>query len=255
MAKPVVGIQLYSLRDQTEIDFLGTLEKIAKIGYKAVEFTGYFKTPVSELKSKLDELGLLAPSVHVPINFSDTKHMQSDFAGQIKYAKELGLSYVVTPWGPLPEHPTVSSVDYLIEKLTQLGEQVKDAGMQYSYHNHDFEFKLVDDEPVIDHILKKVPPDLLVMQFDLGWIYMAGHSPAKYLEKYKGRVPTVHLKDFSKGRIDAEIGKGEVGYSQLLNAVESADVSFMFVEQEQFESSSLESAENSFKYLQSQGFV
>lgn len=253
--RPVVGIQMYSLRDQTEIDFLGTLEKVAEIGYKAVEFTGYFKTPSNELKSKLDELGLIAPSVHVPINFSNTKHMETDFAGQIKYAKELGVSYVVTPWGPLPEQPTKENVSYLVDVLTKLGKQVKDAGMQYSYHNHEFEFKLVDNEPVIDHILRQVPPDLLVMQFDLGWIYMAGHSPAMYLEKYKGRVPTVHLKDFSKGRNDAEIGKGEVGYTELLSKVETADVSFMFVEQEQFEASSLDSAVNNYNYLQCKGFV
>jgi sugar phosphate isomerase/epimerase len=255
LAKPVIGIQMYSLRDQTEIDFLSTLEKVAKIGYKAVEFAGYFKTPAKELKSKMDELGLITPSVHVPLNFSDTKHMESDFEGQIEYALELDVSYIITPWAPLPELPTKNNVQHLVDVFTKCAKQVKAAGMQYGYHNHDFEFKLVDKKPVIDHILSDMSEELLQMEFDLGWIYIAGYNPADYLKKYKGRVPCVHLKDFFKGRKDAEIGKGEVGYSELLKEIEPAGVAYMFVEQEQFDSSSLESAANNFKYLKEHGFT
>ncbi|HTG71153.1 MAG TPA: TIM barrel protein [Candidatus Udaeobacter sp.] len=255
MTKPVIGIQLYALRDQTEIDFLGTLEKVAEIGYKAVEFAGYFKTPANELKSKMDEIGLIAPSAHVPLNYSDSKHMESDLAGQIDYAKELGLTYIISPWAPLPEQPTMDDVKHLVDVLTKCGKQVKAAGMQYGYHNHDFEFKLVDKKPIIDLVLSLVPPELLTMQFDLGWVHMAGFKPAEYLSKYKGRVPLVHIKDFHKGRKDAEIGKGEVGYDQLLRELEPAGVAFMIVEQEQFVSSSLESAVNNYQYLKAQGFA
>jgi sugar phosphate isomerase/epimerase len=255
MAKPVIGLQLYSVRDQTEIDFLGTLEKVAKIGYTAVEFAGYFKTPAIELNSKLKELGLTVPSVHVPINFSNTKQMESDFAGQIEYAKELGVSYIITPWGPLPEQPTMDHVKYLAEVLTKCGKQVKDAGMKYGNHNHDFEFKLVEKQPIIDLILKQVPAELMVMQFDLGWLHLAGYKAADYLQKHKGRVPLVHLKDFSKGRKDAELGKGEVGYEQLLSTADLSGISCMIVEQEQFDCGSLESAKNNYVFLQSLGFA
>lgn len=255
MAKPIIGIQMYSLRDQTEIDFLATLEKVAKIGYKAVEFTGYFKMPAKELKSKLDEVGLIAPSVHVPLNFSDKKNMESDFAGQIEYARELDVSYIVTPWVPLPELPTMDNVQYLVEVFTKCASQVRAAGMQYGYHNHEFEFKMLEKKPAIDHILLKVPEDQMIMEFDLGWIYIAGYKPVDYLKKYKGRIPLVHLKDFSKGRKDAEIGKGEVGYDQLIHELEPAGVQYMFVEQEQYESSSLESAANNYRFLKERGFV
>ncbi|WP_419876067.1 sugar phosphate isomerase/epimerase family protein [Candidatus Pristimantibacillus sp. PTI5] len=255
MAKPGIGIQMYSLRDQTEIDFLGTLEKAAKIGYTAVEFAGYFKTPAKELKSKLEELGLKAPSVHVPLNFSDSKHMESDFAGQIEYAKELGVSYIITPWAPLPELPTMDNVKYLIDVFTKCAQQVRAAGMQYGYHNHEFEFKLVEKKPIIDHILSGMPTELMIMEFDLGWLHVAGYKPVDYLRKYKGRIPVVHLKDFNKGLKDAEIGKGEVGYAQLLSELEPAGVDFMFVEQEQFESSSLDSAANNYQFLKDHGFA
>ncbi|WP_053373229.1 sugar phosphate isomerase/epimerase family protein [Paenibacillus sp. FJAT-27812] len=255
MAKPAIGISMYSLRDQTEIDFLGTLEKVAEIGYKAVEFTGFFKTPAMELKSKLDELGLIASSAHVPLNYSDSKHMESDFAGQIEYAKEVGIPYIITPWSPLPEEPSMDNVLHLVEVFTKCGEQVKASGMQYVYHTHDFEFKLVDRMPIIDHVLARVSPDLMKVQFDLGWMHMAGYNPAEYLKKYKGRVPLVHMKDFFKGRKDAEVGKGEVGFERLMNEFEPAGVSFMIVEQEQFNVSSLKSAANNYQYLKSFGFV
>jgi sugar phosphate isomerase/epimerase len=255
VAKPVIGISMYTLRDQTEIDFLGTLEKVAKLGYKAVEFVGYFKTPAIELKSKLDELGLIACSAHVPLNYSDSKHMESDFAGQIEYAKEIGIPYIITPWAPLPEKPSMDDVLHLVEIFTKCGEQVKASGMQYVYHTHDFEFKLVDKMPIIDHILARVSPDLMKVQFDLGWMYLAGYKPADYLKKYKGRVPLVHMKDFLKGRKDAEIGKGEVGFDRLMEELEPAGVAFLIVEQEQFNVSSLKSAANNYQYLKSFEFA
>ncbi|MBD2872594.1 sugar phosphate isomerase/epimerase family protein [Paenibacillus arenilitoris] len=253
MGKPVAGIQLYSLRDQTEIDFLGTLEKVAKIGYKAVEFAGFFKTPAAELKNKLDELKLAAPSAHVPLNFSDTKRLEADFAGQIDYAKELGITYLITPWAPLPEQPTKEDVKHLVDILTRCGQQAKDAGLTYGYHNHDFEFKLVDKKTVLDHLLEQVPAELMVMQFDLGWLHLGGYKPSEYLGKYKGRVPLVHFKDFAKGRKDAEIGKGEIGYEKLFDLLEPAGVEYVIVEQEQFEKSSLDSAANNYRFLQRHG--
>lgn len=255
MAKPGIGIQMYSVRDQTEIDFLGTLEKIAEIGYTAVEFAGYFKTPAPELKSKLAELGLTAPSVHVPLNFSDSKNMESDLAGQIEYAKELGVTYIITPWAPLPEQPTKDNVKYLIDVFTKCGQQVRASGLKYGYHNHECDFKLVEKKPVIDQIMTEMPSELMVMEFDLGWLHISGYKPADYLKRFKGRVPLVHLKDFSKGLKDAEIGKGEVGYAELLTELEPAGVEFMIVEQEQFESSSLESAANNYQFLKSHGFA
>ncbi|MCA0758137.1 sugar phosphate isomerase/epimerase [Paenibacillus sp. N4] len=254
MAKPVIGIQMYSLRDQTEIDFLGTLKKAAEMGYKAAEFTGFFKTPSCELKSKLEELKLEAASAHVPLNFSDTKHMESDFAGQIAFAKEIGISYIVTPWAPLPVKPTMDDVKYLTGVLTKCGRQVNDAGLQYSYHTHDFEFKLVAKKPVIEHLLERVPADLMTVQFDLGWLFLAGYDPLEYLDKYKGRVPLVHFNDFRKGRMDVEIGKGEVGYERILEALEPAGVKYVFTEQEAFEESSLKSAENNLRFFKERGY-
>jgi sugar phosphate isomerase/epimerase len=254
LAKPLIGIQLYSLRDQTEIDFLGTLEKAAEIGYQTVEFAGYYKTPAIEVKKKLAELKLAPSSAHVPLNFENTKRLESDLAGQIDYAKEIGIAYIVTPWVPLPVQPTMDDVLHLTEVLTKCGQMVKDAGMQYSYHNHEFDFKLVEDKPVINHILEQVPAELLVAEFDLGWIYLAGYNPLEYLARYQGRSPLVHFKDFADGRKDVEVGKGQLGYDELLDKLEPLGVTHIYVEQEQFPENSLVSAKNNFEFFKQRGY-
>lgn len=182
-------------------------------------------------------------------------HPFSRRCGQIEYGAELGLTYVITPWASVPEQPTLDDVKHLADVLIKCGEQVKAAGLKYGYHNRDADFKLVEDKPFIDHLLELVPAELMTMQFDLGWVFIAGYSPADYLKKYKGRVPLTHFKDFTNGRKDAEVGKGKVGYEHLVQAAELADVEFVFVEQEQFEKSSLESAEQNYLFLKNHGLV
>ena len=177
LAKPVVGLQMYTLRDQTEKDFIGTLRKVAEMGYKAVEFAGYFGVPAKELKAVLDELGLDAPSAHIGLNWSEPERRDSDLAAQIEYAKEVGLSYLVTPYAPLPDVPTMEDVRNLAAILEKAGRMVTAAGLKYGYHNHAFEFKLVEGKTVMDHLLEMVPAELLFAEFDLGWVHMGGQVP------------------------------------------------------------------------------
>ncbi|MFB9329214.1 sugar phosphate isomerase/epimerase family protein [Paenibacillus aurantiacus] len=255
MAKPVVGLQLYTLRDQTEKDFLGTIRKVAAMGYQAVEFAGYFNTPSSELKALLEELKLEAPSAHVGLNFQEPDKMWSDLAKQIDYAKEIGLSYLVVPWAPLPDSPTLDDVKQLAATLEQAGKQVTEAGLRFGYHNHDFEFRLVEGTPVIDHLLELVPAEYLIAEFDLGWVHVAGHNPAEYVTKYTGRVPLAHFKDFGDGRKDTEVGTGSVDLKSVLAIAEDAGVRYYIVEQEEFASSSLESAEICLRFFRENGVL
>ncbi|WP_225442637.1 sugar phosphate isomerase/epimerase family protein [Paenibacillus lycopersici] len=254
VAKPVVSLQLYTLRDQTEKDFLGTIRKVAEMGYSAVEFAGYYNTPAKELKALLDELGLEAPSSHVGLNFGEPEKIAADLDKQIEYAKELGLKYIVTPWAPLPENPTMTDVDKLAGILEAAGKQVTAAGLKYGYHNHDFEFKQVEGKPIIDLLLEKVSPDYLIAEFDLGWVHMGGQNPVDYVKRYAGRVPLAHFKDFGVGRSDTEVGKGVVDLKGVLAIAEQAGIEYFIVEQEQFQQSSLESAKLSLDFFRENGF-
>lgn len=255
MAKPIIGLQLYTLRDLTEKDFPGTIRKAAQLGYKAVEFAGYYDTPAKEVRALLDELGLQAPSAHVGLNYSEAADIRSsELDRQIEYAQELGLQYMVAPSAPLPDHPTLDDVKRLAAIFEEVGKKVSDAGMTFGYHNHDFEFKLVNNKPVMDHFLELVPAQYLIAEFDLGWIHTAGYTPVDYVKKYSGRVPLVHFKDFVEGRRDTEVGKGAVDLASVLQVAEESGIKYIFVEQEIFSSSSLESAAISLAFFHRNGF-
>ncbi|WP_082084215.1 sugar phosphate isomerase/epimerase family protein [Paenibacillus beijingensis] len=254
MAKPQVGIQLYTLRDQTEKDFLGTIRNLAEMGYSLVEFAGYFDTSSKVLKQTLEDCGLKAPSAHVGLNFDEPDKLESDLKRQIEYALEIGLEYIITPWAPLPEAPALEDVQKLASILESSGKLVTESGLKYGYHNHDFEFKLVDGKPVIDHLLELVPAELMIAEFDLGWVHMGGQRPVDYVKRYAGRVPLAHCKDFGNGRRDTEVGSGVVDFKSVFEVAEEAGIQYFIVEQEEFQSSSLESAKQSLAYLRSQGY-
>ncbi|TYP69183.1 sugar phosphate isomerase/epimerase family protein [Paenibacillus methanolicus] len=249
-------MQLYTVRDQTEKDFLGTIRKVAEMGYQAVEFAGYYNTPAAEIKALLDELQLQAPSAHVGLNFGEPANMAADLAKQIKTAKMVGVAYLIVPWAPLPETPTAEDVKHLAGMLEQAGKLAAQAGLRLGYHNHDFEFKLVDDQPILDHLLSTVPAEFLVAEFDLGWMHLAGYKVSDYVKKYAGRVPLAHFKDFDKGRKDVVIGQGIVDLKSVLPIAEQAGIEYLFVEQEEFENaSSLDSAKAALEFFRANGML
>jgi sugar phosphate isomerase/epimerase len=254
-AKPQIGIQMYTFRDLTKDDLLGTLKEVAKIGYQAVEFAGFFGHSAAEVRKVLDDNGLKAPSAHIPVNFTEPDKMESELAQHIEYAKEVGLEYVITPWAPFPEVPSEADVENFIGIIDKASQMVTAAGLKYGYHNHDFEFKTVGGKTIMDHLLQRIPAERLIAEFDLGWVHVAGHSPVEYLKAYQGRTPLAHFKDFVEGRKDTEIGKGSVDFDSVLKITEEAGIQYIIVEQEQFASSPLESAAISLEYFKERGLL
>jgi sugar phosphate isomerase/epimerase len=255
VTKAKVGIQLYTLRDETKHDFLGTIRKVADMGYQAVEFAGFFGVPASELRQFLKDCGLAAPSAHIGLDFTDLSKMQSGLAEQIEYAQELGLEYIITPHSPFSEIPTEEELEARILFMEKAARMVTSAGLKYGYHNHAFEFKLVNGETIMDHFLNRIPADLLVAEFDLGWVHKGGQRPVDYVKKYTGRVPLVHIKDFGDGRDDTEVGNGVVDFGSVFAIAEEAGIEYYIVEQEQFSSSPLESARISLDYFKEKGLL
>jgi sugar phosphate isomerase/epimerase len=255
LAKPQIGIQMYTFRDLTKDDLLGTLKEVAKIGYQAVEFAGFFGHSAAEVRKVLDDNGLKAPSAHIPVNFTEPDKMESELAQHIEYAKEVGLEYVITPWAPFPEVPSEADVENFIGIIDKASQMVTAAGLKYGYHNHDFEFKKVGGKTIMDHLLQRIPAERLIAEFDLGWVHVAGHSPVEYLKAYQGRTPLAHFKDFVEGRKDTEIGKGSVDFDSVLKIADQAGIQYIIVEQEQFASSPLESAAISLEYFKERGLL
>lgn len=254
MGKPIAGIQMYSLRDEAERNILETLEKVAGMGYQAVELIGYFNAPPHQLKDKADSLGLELPAILVSPNFKTLGKLDKDFANDIEIAAQIGVKYIVIPWVPMHEQPSVDDMHFLADVLIRCGEQTRKAGLRLALHNHDYEMKLVDGKPAFDRLLEMVPEELMALELDLGWLFMAGYNPAEYLRRHKSRAPLVHIRDFRIGRKDTELGKGVVGVADLVQEIEKAQVEYMFVEQEDFLTCSLDSARANMLYLKKMGY-
>jgi len=254
MSKPQVGIQLYSVRDRSEKDFLGTIREIADIGYKNVELAGLYGHSATEVRKALADAGLNATSAHIGLTAGDPA-IWDNLKKSVEMAQELGLRRFIVPYYPLGQSPTADDVAKFIDAIEQAANIVTEAGLEFGYHNHDFEFKPVGGQLVIDQLLERVPASKLFAEFDLGWVKVAGQDPAAYINKYAGRLPLVHAKDFKADGVDTEIGRGTVDWDSALAACEATGVEYVIIEQERYDESSLVSAKKNFEYFKARGWI
>ena len=192
MKKFNVGLQLYSVKNAMAKDFYGTLRAVRDMGYEYVEFAGYFDKSVEEIKAALDELGLKCISVHQGLDFYN-----DDPDAAIKFLKTFGVKYSVIPWYSLDNLYGSPSWNETVARFNNIAKLLKDNGMMLGYHNHDFEFSVADGKYIEEYIFESVPEDSIVPELDTCWVRYAGCSPVEMIEKYKGRVTLVHLKDFT----------------------------------------------------------
>jgi sugar phosphate isomerase/epimerase len=189
-----VGAQLYTVRDAMQKDFEGTLAKVAAIGYKEVEFAGYFDKSPQQIKEILSRNGLTSPSAHI-----DYPSLTGDaWANAIEGAKTIGHDYLINAWVDESVRKEPGSWKRIAETYNRAGEISKKSGIQFAYHNHNFEFEPVDGKLPYDFLLETCDPKLVQMEMDLCWITSAGKDPLDYFRRYPGRFPLVHVKGLSK---------------------------------------------------------
>lgn len=226
--KSRVGLQLYTVRDMAQRDFLGTLEYVARLGYKDMEFAGYFDVPVRTLKRHLDVLGLSAPSAHVPLTA-----LQNNLDAVIDDALELGHRYLVMPY--LTQEQRAGGIDTykrLAEFLNGVGETCRQRGVYLAYHNHDFEFETLQGQLPYD-VLLEVPAENLLMELDLYWTTKAGYDPIAYFKKHPGRFPLWHVKDMDSQGGFADVGSGVIDFDRIFAQRALAGLQHGFVERDQ----------------------
>lgn len=253
-----IGVQLYTVRDLMKDDFDGTIAKVAAIGYKEVEFAGYFDRTPQQVRAVLDKNGLKAPSTHVQYDELDAK-----FPSVIEASKTIGLTYIVCPWIPEELRKSPDIWKQASEKFNRCGEQCKKAGMQFAYHNHWFEFLSVNNELPYDQLLKQCDPDLVKMEMDLCRITAAGADPIKYFNEYPGRFPLVHVKDLKQlpkittggpqnfgDTVDlTEVGSGIINWKHLFAHAGKAGIKVYIVEHDH-PKEPLASIKTSYEYLE-----
>ena len=188
-----VAVQLYSVRDDMEKDFYGTIRKMKEFGYDGVEFAGLFGQNPEEIKAFCEEIGIVPISAHVPYYdmLENPEAVLADY-------KTIGCKYVVVPYLTEECRPGTDGFAATVEGIRKIGEAAKALGLQLLYHNHDFEFVKIGEDYALDVLYSSVSEDILKTEIDTCWVNVAGVVPAEYIEKYSGRSPVVHLKDFKR---------------------------------------------------------
>jgi sugar phosphate isomerase/epimerase len=220
-----LGVQLYSIRDRLEKDFLLPFNIISLLGYKDLEFAGYFEHKPKDIKCYMDDLGLESNSTHVRL-----PQLRNDFDSVLETAHIMGQKYLIFPWMEPKERETLDHYKRHAELLNIRGEAAKKAGFQMAYHNHDFEFMPIDGKLPYDLLLEETDSDLVKMQLDLYWIIKANKDPIDFFKKAPGRFHSCHIKDKAADGSITTVGKGSIDFNAIFQHAELAGLRHFVVE-------------------------
>ncbi|QGQ44946.1 sugar phosphate isomerase/epimerase family protein [Metabacillus sediminilitoris] len=241
-----VAVQMYSLREESQKDFAGTLKKVAELGFDGVEFAGFGGLTAEEVKVLLDEYGLQAAACHVPL-----EELENNLTKVIEEQKIIGSKYVVCPY-LMPNRRSEEDYLSLITLLDEIGETCRQEGITLCYHNHDFELeRLKDGRVALEAIFNDTNPENVKTELDIYWLTKAGEKPVEWISRYNDRSPLVHLKDMTNDeeQFFAELGTGGVDLEAVLNIGEETGVNWWVVEQDMSRRTPFESIEMSINYL------
>lgn len=246
-----IGLQLYTVRHDLERDFEGTLAQVAKVGFREVETAGFFGRSPKDVRSSLERLGLKAPSMHV-----DLPEIEKDFSKTLDAGSALGARYVICAWLAPGERESLDHYKKHVETFNRAGEEAKKAGIQFGFHCHDFEFVPIEGVVPYDLLLKETDASLVQMEMDLYWITKAGADPLHYFREHPGRFPLVHVKDMdaTPEKSFTEAGKGVIDFRRVFAQAELGGIRHYYVEQDETKGPAIESARESYRYLESLDF-
>ena len=280
-----IGIQLYSIPHLLNEDFPGTLEMLATIGYKELEFagpyffssqserensilakmfglkdSGYYSHKPVELKKLLNDLGLKPTSAHISL-----LSLKESLEEILEAATSVGHRYIICPFLTAP---TLDDYKAAADTFNQIGEKCQQAGIQFCYHNHSFEFGKLEGEVPLDVLLTRTDDSLMKMELDLFWTKVAGVDPLEYFSRFPGRFPLVHVKDMAAEmepdssfetfqnqeairRIFSnltDVGQGIIDFKSILSHSRQAGIEHYFIERD-FPEDQLRFVQRSYEHL------
>jgi sugar phosphate isomerase/epimerase len=222
-----IGLQLFTVRDALQHDFDATLARVAAVGYREVEFAGYFGHDPGEVRASLRRAGLTAPSTHVGARVLD-----GEWERTLDAARTIGHRYVVI--ASLHGLQTVDDYKRAAERFNRAAERAAEAGIRFGYHNHDFEFRPVGTRLPYDVLLEETDPKYVCFEMDLYWIVKGGQEPLRYFARWPGRFELVHVKDAAgPGREMVDVGAGDIDWKGLFAHSAQAGIRHYFVENDQ----------------------
>jgi len=253
-----LGAQLYTVRHEAERDLPAVLGAIRKIGYTEVEtYWDIYGHPATELRRMINDQGLKAPSGH--FNYDGLES-----GSKIDYAKSLGVEYVICPMLPQSLWFTLDGYKRAADQFNIWGEKIRQAGMQFGFHTHNYEFRRFGDTTGFETMMKRCDPKLVCIEMDCYWIAQAGEDSLQMFQHYGNRIKLLHLKDrkpgFPTNQVkDAaaehftEVGAGIIHWAEILAAAEKNGVKHFFVERDSGDLPAMESLRISFQNLKKFG--
>ncbi len=226
-----IGLQLYTVRKEMTANVEGTIEHVAAVGYRELEFAGYFGREPAKLRELLDRLKLTAPSSHVSIKAVEAPEWEATATA----AKAMGHRWLVVPSLPKGSLESVSAIKATAARFNEIGSRVHDAGMHFAFHNHSAEIKPVEGAVPLDILLAQTDPKLVSFEMDIYWVTMAGGDPLALFSKYPGRFRLVHAKDSggAPGHEMRDVGAGTIDWKKVFAQRKHAGIEHVFVEHDQ----------------------
>jgi len=264
-AKQYVGLQLYTIRDAMQSDPAGTLAKVAKIGYNALEgatYTGseqFYGMDAAAFSKLLKQNGLIMPSSHYRLGEEKTNNepvkgtMLHNWGKAVENAASVGVKYMVCAYLSDSERGNLDHYQYVADQLNKAGETCKKSNIQLCYHNHAFEFDSQDGKLPYEILLNNTDKNLVKMEMDLYWVSKAGKDPVDLINQHPGRFPLFHLKDMDKTseKNFTEVGNGTIDFKRILANANKAGLKYFFVEQDKTPGDPFDSITKSIAYIKS----
>jgi len=252
MSDTVIGAQLYTLREfmKTPADIAKSMKKVREIGYRAVQVSGLGKIEPAELKRILDGEGVVCAATHIGFDA-----MRNESQRVIDEHNILGCQYAAI--GGLPgEFRNAAGYPRFAKEASVVARRLKEGGLTFGYHNHSFELQKFGDRTGLQVLYEDSDPEVFTAEIDTYWIQHGGGDPVAWINKVKGRMPLLHLKDMAvgeKGPIMAEVGEGNLNWPAILAAAKEAGTRWYLVEQDICQRDPFESLSISLKNLNAMG--
>ncbi len=254
----IIGLQLYSLRDDMLKDPKATVAKVGEMGYAFVEAAGYkdgkfYEMTPLEFKKLCEDNGLQFLGSHTGQDVPTAETWDKTMAWwdtAIDAHAEAGVKWIVQPSMNEIAYDSLEGLKQYMTYFNEIGKKCKAKGIQFGYHNHDKEFTTeFDGKPLYDYMLELSDPDNMMFQLDLYWIAQGGKDALAYFEKYPGRFMLWHIKD------EMELGEsGEMDFNRIFSHKKESGFQYGIVEVERYNFTPIESVKKSYDYLQTTNF-
>lgn len=244
-----IALQPYTVRDELAKDYLGTLSRIAEVGYQAVELGPPPEgISIDALKQHLQQIGLGVVGAHAGI-----AQLTDGLDDLSTYLHEVGGTYVAISYRFGSRQDVLDAA----RQFNTIGQRCRERGIQFLYHNHNWEFTRFDGEYALDTLLAETDPDLVKMELDTYWVQRGGEDPVAYLRRLRGRCPLLHIKDVEPGeeQFFAEVGEGTLDWGAILREAEAAGTQWLVVEQDRSRRPVFESIAISYRNLKAMGAI